>query len=186
MYPGSAFRLHPPSARLENIADWYPYYQSCQNHFLAIAQHTNHVQILAASINIRLPLQILQLSNARDILTIYIRRLVATGLDTYSILNLFFGHDWPMGIGHIHEIERRHYLLAAKSASWLEVKSYYDMGDGQSIPYLRPLQNVTEEEIVAAESAWSAWLAMQDWMLGPRSPWAKDAMAAGEVYSPGC
>ncbi|KAH6645597.1 hypothetical protein BKA67DRAFT_595862 [Truncatella angustata] len=159
------------SQGLNYIVDWwYPYYQSCQKYLLVIAQHTNHVQALAASVNLRLPFQILQPPNGDDILTIYIRRLVATGLDTPSILYLFFGDDWPMGIGHIHQVERRNYLCAAKSASWLEVKSYYDVGDGQSIPYLRPLQNATEEEIVAAESAWSAWLAMQDWMVGPRSP----------------
>lgn len=44
------------------------------------------------------------------------------------------------------------------------------MADGQTVPFLRPLQNVTEEEIQSAESNWSEWLAMQDWMLGPRSP----------------
>lgn len=44
------------------------------------------------------------------------------------------------------------------------------MGDGQLVPYLRPLQNVTEKEIQAAEAGWSDWLAMQDWMLGPRAP----------------
>lgn len=44
------------------------------------------------------------------------------------------------------------------------------MDDGQSVPFLRPLQGVTEVEIVTAESNWSEWLAMQDWMLGPRAP----------------
>lgn len=103
-------------------------------------------------------------------LTPYIRRLVATGLDLPGVLHGFFGDDWFAGIGHLHEAERRNFLFAAKSAGWLKVKSQYDMPDDQSIPYIRPLQNVTEKEIVSAEANWSEWLAMQDWMVGPRSP----------------
>ncbi|KAL2160639.1 hypothetical protein VTH06DRAFT_1327, partial [Thermothelomyces fergusii] len=92
--------------------------------------------------------------------------------------------------------ERRNYLFAAKSGSWLEVKRAYDVAHGpasptaaaaaaaaasaavppaapvsspawpaedESVPFLRPLRNVTEAEIVAAEAGWSEWLAMQDW-----------------------
>lgn len=103
-------------------------------------------------------------------LTPYIRRLVATGLDLPGILHGFFGDDWKLGIGHLHEAERRNFLFAAKSAGWLKVKAQYDMSDDQSIPFLRPLQDVTELEIVKAEENWSEWLAMQDWMVGPRSP----------------
>jgi hypothetical protein len=33
----------------------------------------------------------------------------------------------------------------------------------EAAPFLRPLRNVTEQEIVQAEEAWSEWLAMQDW-----------------------
>lgn len=68
------------------------------------------------------------------------------------------------------EAERRNYLFAAKSDTWLQVKTSYDMADGQTVPFLRPLQNVSEKEIVVAETNWSEWLAMQDWMLGPRAP----------------
>ncbi|KAK6855805.1 hypothetical protein PG990_000302 [Apiospora arundinis] len=100
----------------------------------------------------------------------YIRRLVVTGFDFPAVLHGFFGDSWALGIGPMHEVERRNYLFAAKSASWLDVKSHYDMGEEQSIPFLRPLQNVTEKEIISAESNWSEWLAMQDWMVGPRSP----------------
>ena len=100
----------------------------------------------------------------------YIRRLVATGFDFPAILHGFFGDDWVAGISHLHEVERRNYLFAAKSASWLDVKSQYEMPDEQSVPFLRPLQNVNEKEIVSAETNWSEWLAMQDWMVGPRSP----------------
>ncbi|KAH8908905.1 hypothetical protein BR93DRAFT_936477 [Coniochaeta sp. PMI_546] len=103
----------------------------------------------------------------------YIRRLVATGFDYPAVLHGFFGDDWLTGIGPLHEQERRNYLFAAKSDTWLTVKAAYDMGEEQSIPFLRPLQNVTEKEIVGAEVSWSEWLAMQDWMLGPREPVAQ-------------
>lgn len=100
----------------------------------------------------------------------YIRRLVATGFDNPAILHGFFGDDWVAGIGPLHEAERRNFLFAAKSDNWSKVKASYDMDDDQIIPFLKPLQNVSEEEIVGAESSWSEWLAMQDWMLGPRAP----------------
>ncbi|KAF9881272.1 hypothetical protein CkaCkLH20_01422 [Colletotrichum karsti] len=103
-------------------------------------------------------------------LTPYIRRLVATGFDLPSVLHGFFGDDWVAGIGPMHEAERRNYMFAAKSETWLKVKTHYDMDGEQQVPFLRPLQNVTEKEIEAAEASWSEWLAMQDWMLGPRAP----------------
>ncbi|KAK4177919.1 hypothetical protein QBC36DRAFT_345020 [Triangularia setosa] len=98
----------------------------------------------------------------------YIRRLVATGFDFPAVLHGFFGDDWQRGIGQFHEQERRNYLFATKSNSWLDVKAAYDMGTEETIPFLKPLQNSTEKEIQAAEAAWSEWLAMQDWMVGPR------------------
>ena len=100
----------------------------------------------------------------------YIRRLIATGFDFPAVLHGFFGDDWFAGIGPLHEQERRNYLFAAKSASWLKVKQDYDMGGEQGVPFLKPLSNVSEKEIQGAESGWSEWLAMQDWMLGPRAP----------------
>lgn len=66
--------------------------------------------------------------------------------------------------------ERRNYLLAAKSETWLKVKASYDMDNGQLVPFIKPLQFVDDEEIIAAEGSWSEWLALQDWMLGPRAP----------------
>ncbi|KAK4033847.1 hypothetical protein C8A01DRAFT_39695 [Parachaetomium inaequale] len=100
----------------------------------------------------------------------YIRRLVATGFDLPAVLHGFFGDDWELGISPLHEQERRNFLFAAKSSSWLEVKRAYDGADEEgAVPFLKPLRGVTEAEIVAAESGWSEWLAMQDWMLGPRS-----------------
>lgn len=103
-------------------------------------------------------------------LTPYIRRLVATGQDSDGVLHGFFGDDFKKGIGELHEIERRNYLFAAKSTSWMKVKQAYDMSPEETCPFLHPLRDATEVEIQAAESTWSEWLAMQDWMLGPRSP----------------
>jgi len=61
-------------------------------------------------------------------------------------------------------------LFAAKSTSWLKVKQAYDMSPDETIPYLSPLKDASEKEIQMAEAEWSRWLAMQDWMLGPREP----------------
>lgn len=101
----------------------------------------------------------------------YIRRLVATGYDSPGVLHGFFGDEWKRGIGALHEIERRNYLFAAKSTSWVEVKRLYDISVDESIPFLSPLRNTTEMEIQQAENAWSEWLAMQDWMIGEHSRW---------------
>jgi hypothetical protein len=100
----------------------------------------------------------------------YIRRLIATAHDTDAILHGFFGDAWSSGIGPLHEIERRNFLFAAKSTGWLKVKEAYDMGPDETIPFLSSLANASEKEIQVAETKWSEWLAMQDWMLGPRSP----------------
>ncbi|KAK0392188.1 hypothetical protein NLU13_1686 [Sarocladium strictum] len=99
----------------------------------------------------------------------FIRRLVATGFDNPGTMHGFFGDEWREGVGEMHEMERRNFLFAAKSDTWLKVKAHYDMPDGQVVPFLRPLARVMEKEIQSAERDWSNWLAMQDWMLGPRS-----------------
>lgn len=117
-------------------------------------------------------------------LTPYVRRLVATGFDIPSILHGFFGDDWAAGVGPLHEAERRNYLFAAKSDNWLRVKASYDMSGEQIIPFLKPLQNVSEKEIVSAETSWSDWLAMQDWMLGPRAPVEVDGRAQAHAHEP--
>ena len=103
---------------------------------------------------------------------------MATGFDFPAVLHGFFGDDWASGVGPVHEVERRNFLFAAKSDNWLKVKASYDMGEGQTVPFLRPLQNVSEKEIQNAELSWSEWLAMQDWMLGPRAPSEVDASRA--------
>ncbi|TAQ91391.1 hypothetical protein B7494_g373 [Chlorociboria aeruginascens] len=100
----------------------------------------------------------------------YIRRLVATGHDSKGVLHGFFGDAWVQGIGQLHEVERRNYLFAAKSTTWMEVKQAYDMGPEETIPFLNPLRETTEEEMQNADARWGDWLAMQDWMLGPRAP----------------
>lgn len=171
-----------------DIFDWHPYFQSCVRYFVEHAQYNGPVQALAAFINIQLPFQ--QAHNRHHLsrrppspaaaaaaaaagtnpipappvaLQPYIRRLVATGFDVPAVLHGFFGDDWALGVAPLHERERRNYLFAAKSSSWLEVKRQYDMGPDETVPFLKPLANVGEAEIVAAEQGWSEWLAMQDW-----------------------
>ncbi|KAF2273256.1 uncharacterized protein EI97DRAFT_165787 [Westerdykella ornata] len=100
----------------------------------------------------------------------YIRRLVVTGNDREAILHDLFGEDWKKGVGILVEMERRNYLFAAKSVSWEKVKEHYDMSASETVPFLSPLRSVREEEIQIAENAWSRWLMMQDWLLGPRAP----------------
>jgi hypothetical protein len=175
-----------------DIFEWYPRYQSCQRYFLDHAQHSVPVQALSAFLNIQLPFQkqplpIFNSSSASSTLgqqqqqqqptlppsvslVPYIRRLVATGMDFPGVLHGFFGDDWTTGIGSLHEHERRNYLFAAKSGGWASVKKDYDMGPSETVPFLRPLQGPIDTELEAAERSWSEWLAMEDWMVGPRFP----------------
>lgn len=104
----------------------------------------------------------------------YIRRLIVTGFDREGVLHGFFGDDWRKGIGPVQECERRNYLFAAKSVGWAKVKSQYDMSPHETVPFLKPLQNVQLPEIEGAEKTWSQWLAMEDWMVGPRAPETMD------------
>ena len=158
---------------------------------------------MAAIINIKLPLQLGsppaasstvvagRLSSAAatavpspsQSLVPYIRRLIVTGYDNPAVIHGFFGDDWQEGVGNIFEMERLNYFFAAKSETWLRVKEQYDMTDGQTTPFLKPLQNVTNEEIASAEDRWSEWLAMQDWMLGPRAPESDGADGVSRVKS---
>ncbi|RJE23531.1 hypothetical protein PHISCL_04115 [Aspergillus sclerotialis] len=177
-----------------DIFTWYPHYQNCQRYFLDHAQHSVPVQALSAFLNIKLPFQrhpnpilnsstplssagqtpLTSSSNSDQLPCIslipYIRRLVATGMDFPGVLHGFFGDDWGPGIGTLHEQERRNYLFAAKSGGWASVKKDYDMTPQETIPFLRPLQGSLDSEIEAAEKNWSEWLAMEDWMVGPRAP----------------
>lgn len=206
----------PPDSQFD-LFEWYPQFQSCLRYFLDHAQYSGPVQAVSAFVNIQLPCQRDQpVPSSRSsgsssavpspsvraggsiplptqtgslvTLTPYIRRLVATGFDFPGVLHGFFGDDWVVGVGRIHEMERRNYLFAAKSACWLDVKRSYDEGDGQPIPFLRPLQHATEEELASADAHWSDWLSMQDWLVGPRSIDAphvdRDAMHGFKRESP--
>jgi hypothetical protein len=176
-----------------NPVEWYPVYQRCVRHFLNVAQHAPVTQSLAAFINILLPCQkaydpILQFTDPSDShesdygstshlrsgavsLVPYIRRLVVTATDSPRVLQELFGEDWFEGVGPLQSQERINYLFAAKSGGWLQTKTQYDMSPDETVPFLRPLRDPQEEEIRTAEARWSEWLAMEDWMVGPRSPW---------------
>ncbi|KAF2718614.1 hypothetical protein K431DRAFT_208846, partial [Polychaeton citri CBS 116435] len=105
----------------------------------------------------------------------YVRRLVVTGFDKAPILHGLFGDDYQRGVLPHLECERRNYLFAAKHGGWRSCKKQYDEGSGggcdESVPFMKPLDGSTRiEELVAAEKEWSHWLAMEDWMVGPRAP----------------
>ncbi|KAF1835065.1 hypothetical protein BDW02DRAFT_568350 [Decorospora gaudefroyi] len=104
----------------------------------------------------------------------FIRRLVITGMDSPGVMHGFFGDDWRKGVGPLHECERRNYLFAAKSVGWAKVKCQYDMSPQETVTFLKPLQDVQLAEIEGAEKTWSQWLAMEDWMVGPRAPDSND------------
>jgi hypothetical protein len=61
-------------------------------------------------------------------------------------------------------------MFTTKSVGWAEVKAEYDMGPDQTVPFLKPLQRAQLAEIEKGEKHWSEWLAMEDWMIGPRAP----------------
>lgn len=195
-----------------NLCEWYPRFQNCQRYFLDHAQHSVPVQGLSAFLNIQLPFQRQPnpiFNSASSIptpppeqksstpfspssslppsvsLIPYIRRLVATGMDFPGVLQGFFGDDWGPGIGPLHEQERRNYLFAAKSGGWASVKKDYDMPPQETIPFLRPLQGPLDSEIEAAERSWSEWLAMEDWMVGPRAPDLDSSSQASHPRSSG-
>lgn len=105
----------------------------------------------------------------------YIRRLIVTGFDKPPILHGFFGDDYLRGVLPHLDCERRNYLFAAKHGGWRSCKKMYDTGSGggggdETVPFLKPLDEAKMEELTAAEKAWSRWLAMEDWMVGPRAP----------------
>lgn len=110
----------------------------------------------------------------------YIRRLIITGFDKEAVLHGFFGNDFRKGVGPVQECERRNYLFAAKAGGWAQVKQQYDMDPEQSVPYLQPPQNIQLAEIESAEKLWSQWLAMEDWMVGPRAPTYGQGREQGE------
>jgi len=60
------------------------------------------------------------------------------------------------------------------------------MNPHETVPFLRPLQDVQLAEIEGAEKTWSQWLAMEDWMVGPRAPDTMDEeQRNASVYASG-
>ena len=53
------------------------------------------------------------------------------------------------------------------------------MNSEESVPFLKPLDRCVIEELEAAEKSWSGWLAMEDWMVGPRAP-AEDSVPSSQ------
>lgn len=175
-----------------NPHEWHPYYISCLQYFVDQSQHSQSVQAVAAYLNIRLPCQqrsnpVSRLTNfpsAKEVqsqtpsssasfvsLRPYVRRLVVTGHDAPSVMTAFFGANWQAGVGCIYDQERVNYLFTAKSSGWAATKAAYDVLPDEQTPFLRALRDPKEHELREAENRWSEWLAMEDWMVGPRSPW---------------
>ncbi|CAI7604469.1 unnamed protein product [Penicillium crustosum] len=159
---------------------WFPHYKNCVQHFVDYSQHTPQVQSIAAFINIRLPCQRPSESSAPMpgstpssfvSLRPYIRRLIVTAQDSPTVMQGFFGGDWEAGVGCIYKQERVNYMFTAKSSGWASTKAAYDISPDEETPFLRPLRDPSEDEIRVAEARWSEWLAMEDWMVGARSPW---------------
>ncbi|OQE09479.1 hypothetical protein PENVUL_c006G01655 [Penicillium vulpinum] len=156
---------------------WFPHYKNCTQHFIDYSQHSPQVQAIAAFINIRLPCQRPSESSAPVStssfvsLRPYIRRLIVTAQDSPAVMQGFFGGDWEAGVGCIYKQERVNYLFTAKSSGWASTKAAYDISPDEETPFLRPLRDPSEDEIRMAEARWSEWLAMEDWMVGARSPW---------------
>jgi hypothetical protein len=102
----------------------------------------------------------------------YLRRLVVTGFDKTAILHGFFGDDYRRGVLPHLECERRNFLFAAKAGGWENCKQQYDVGSGmggdESVPFMKPLGRAKREELTAANKAYSEFVAMEDWMDGPR------------------
>jgi len=115
----------------------------------------------------------------------YIRRCVITGFDTDAVFHGFFGDDWQKGVGRLQACERRNYLFAAKSGGFKMVKYQYDMDARQTVPWMQTPQNVQESEIQNAERTWSSWLALEDWMIGPRAPGEEEGGEPSSGYPGG-
>ena len=108
--------------------------------------------------------------------------MVVTGWDKDPVLHGFFGDDWRRGVGPTVEIERRNYLFLAKSGGWNKCKEHYDMNPQETVPFLKPPDNVQAVEIETAEKQWSEWLLLEDWMVGDRRP--SDANGSYRPASP--
>ncbi|KZZ92368.1 hypothetical protein AAP_03023 [Ascosphaera apis ARSEF 7405] len=164
-----------------DIFQWHEHYELCRHYFLDVAQWNRDIQALCALMNIRLPYQRSSWAarNAQALdpsfvdgfsVIPYMRRLVATGMDTDSILHGFFGDFWFLGVGHIRRQERFNYFFAAKTGNWERCKAMYDMPPFETIPFLRIVQGTDQEELEQAAERWGRWMLMQDWLIGPATP----------------
>jgi hypothetical protein len=182
---------------LEVARIWGLNYKACERFFLDYAQHSDYIRTLCQLLNIKLPHQKTppfswwtapfrwlsargNSSSPKVSLVPYIRRLVCTGIDSERNLEFFFGDCWLSGIGVIRKYERRNYLLMSKSANWDRVKSAYDIGSQETVLFLAPLREPTEEELAFADGSWSEWLAMRDWMPRSESPLSLDSWETRE------
>lgn len=172
--------LSDSGSGLVDHTGWFPHYKSCVQHFVDYSQYTPGVQSIAAFINIRLPCQrpygtcaLSSRSASLPFISLrpYIRRLIVTAQDSLDFMQSFFGEGWQAGVGCIYKQERAIYLFTAKSSGWASTKAAYDILPDEYTPFLRPLRDPSEDEIRVAESQWSEWLAMEDWMVGARAPW---------------
>jgi hypothetical protein len=101
----------------------------------------------------------------------YIRRLIITGFDKPPILHGFFGDSYKTGISPHLDCERRNYLFAAKQNGWRSCQELYASGD-ETPPFMKPLEDATADEVLAADRAWSKWEGWQrreSWSPGSRS-----------------
>jgi hypothetical protein len=175
-----------------DLVESFSAYQKCVRHFLLEAQYSALAQSLATLMNILLPYQrslepgsqFLRLdtdNEPKDRLNLqlvpdsvslipYVRRLIVTATDTPTVMQGFFGKDWVAGVGLLHSQERINYLFTAKSGGWLRTKAHYDILPYETVPFMRPLRDPQRQELQAADTRWSQWLAMEDWMVGPNSP----------------
>jgi len=113
----------------------------------------------------------------------YIRRLVITGFDKPPILHGFFGDSYKTGISPHLDCERRNYLFAAKQNGWRSCQELYASGD-ETPPFMKPLEDATADEVVAADKAWSKWESWQ--RLGNASPGSRSSVNGnGKRRSPG-
>ena len=175
-----------------DLVESFSAYQKCVRYFLLEGQYSALTQSLATLMNILLPYQrsfepgaqfprldngtepknrsTSQLVSDSVSLIPYIRRLVVTATDTPTVMQAFFGEGWIVGVGLLHSQERINYMFAAKSGGWLRTKAHYDILPYETVPFMRPLRDPQREELQAADTRWSQWLAMEDWMVGPNSP----------------
>lgn len=188
-----------------DLFEWYPKFLVCHQYFLDRGQHEHGIQALAEFLNIQLPWHKqpypvnsaavatpCEYANRPRVepgypvhvsLIPYIRRLVATGYDDEKILRGFFGQEWKLGIGHMHEMERRNYMFACRSANFVDTKASYDVSPEETVPFLAQLKNVSPSELSHNIAAWEVWMTMRK-EVTPQRPDARPANDPGVKDEP--